>query len=165
MSPAGYSLALLSSKRLRFAGRLLSWGSSGFESIEKYRAGLPAGIVGRSDPFRHALYCGHFNRRKCGRFIPVLTANGVLALHVSNSFLDLVPVVGRAAQALGKVARIVEVQENVREHRGHSLWMLLADRPQTLDRLLPAGTWRPAPAPTWLRVWTDDYSNLFQILK
>jgi spermidine synthase len=94
-----------------------------------------------------------------------LAANGVLALHVSNSFLDLVPVVGRAAQALGKVARIVEVQENVREHRGHSLWMLLADRPQTLDRLLPAGTWRPAPAPTWLRVWTDDYSNLFQILK
>ena len=39
MSPAGYSLALLSSNRLRFAGRLPSWGSSGFESTEKCRAG------------------------------------------------------------------------------------------------------------------------------
>ena len=94
-----------------------------------------------------------------------LAAHGVLALHVSNSFLDLVPVVGRAAQALGKLARVVEVQEDLREHRGHSLWVLLADRPQTLDRLLPEGSWRPAPAPAWLRVWTDDYSNLFQILK
>jgi hypothetical protein len=42
---------------------------------------------------------------------------------------------------------------------------LLADSPQTLDRLLPPGSWSPAPAPAWLRPWTDDYSNLFQILK
>jgi hypothetical protein len=94
-----------------------------------------------------------------------LARNGVLAVHVSNSFLDLVPVVGRAAQALGKPARVVETQENVREHCGHSVWVLLAEHPDTLGRLLPGGTSRPAPAPPWLRVWTDDYSNLFQILK
>ena len=94
-----------------------------------------------------------------------LAPSGVLAVHVSNSFLDLAPVVGRAAQTLGKFARVVEVQEDAREHRGHSLWVLLASHPKTLDRLLPPGTWRPAPAPAWLRVWTDDYSNLFQILK
>ena len=45
MSPAGYSLASLSSKRLRFADRLISWPRSGFESTGKYS--VP---VGSSDP-------------------------------------------------------------------------------------------------------------------
>jgi len=36
MSPAGYSLASLSSKRLRFADRLISWARSGLESTGKY---------------------------------------------------------------------------------------------------------------------------------
>jgi len=94
-----------------------------------------------------------------------LNPHGVLALHLSNSFLDLPPVAGRAAQALGKFARVVEVSQDFRQHRAHSQWVLLADSPQTLDRLLPLGSWSPAPAPAWLRAWTDDYSNLFQILK
>jgi spermidine synthase len=94
-----------------------------------------------------------------------LAPHGVLALHLSNSFLDLPPVAGRAAQALGKSARVVEINEDIRQHRAHSQWVLLADSPQTLDRLLPPGSWSPAPAPAWLRPWTDDYSNLFQILK
>ena len=94
-----------------------------------------------------------------------LNPHGVLALHLSNSFLDLPPVAGRAAQALGKFARVVEVSQDFRQHRAHSQWVLLADSPQTLDRLLPLGSWSPAPAPAWLRPWTDDYSNLFQILK
>jgi hypothetical protein len=94
-----------------------------------------------------------------------LDLQGVLALHLSNSFLDLVPVAGRAARELGKSARVIDVQEDIRQHRAQSVWVLLADRPETLDRLLPPGPWRPAPAPAWLRVWTDDYSNLFRILK
>ena len=93
-----------------------------------------------------------------------LAPEGVLAMHVSNSFLDLAPVVGRAAQALGKTARVVEVQEDLSQHRAHSVWVLLADNPNTLDRLLPEGSWQPAPAPPGLRVWTDDYSNLFKII-
>jgi spermidine synthase len=94
-----------------------------------------------------------------------LAPHGVLALHLSNSFLDLLPVAGRAAQALGKSARVVEINQDFRRHRVHSQWVLVADSPQILDRLLPPGSWRPAPAPAWLHPWTDDYSNLFQILK
>jgi hypothetical protein len=94
-----------------------------------------------------------------------LAPGGVLAVHVSNSFLDLSPVVGRAAEALGKTARVVEVQDDLSDHRAHSVWIFLAGAPATLDRSLTAGAWRPAPAPHTLRVWTDDYSNLFQIVK
>ena len=38
MSPAGYSLASLSSERLRFADRVISWARSGFESTGKCAA-------------------------------------------------------------------------------------------------------------------------------
>ena len=46
MSPAGYSLALLSSTRRRFAGRFPSWSSSCLASIEKCSKGdVSAGRV------------------------------------------------------------------------------------------------------------------------
>jgi spermidine synthase len=94
-----------------------------------------------------------------------LAPGGVVAVHISNSFLDLAPVVGRAAQSLGKAARLVEVQEAPQKYRAHSVWVLLADHAETLRRFLPQGTSRPVPAPKWLRLWTDNYSNLFQIIK
>ncbi|HEV2245053.1 MAG TPA: fused MFS/spermidine synthase, partial [Terriglobia bacterium] len=100
-----------------------------------------------------------------------LEPEGVLAVHVSNSFLDLAPVVGRLAQDLGKSARVAEAQEDAGDHRSHSVWVLVAGDPATLDHLqaaqagLQAAPAWPPPAPRSLRVWTDDYSNLFQILK
>ena len=50
MSPAGYSLALLSSNRLRFADRLPWWGSFRLGSTEKMRACLSLAQRGRSGP-------------------------------------------------------------------------------------------------------------------
>lgn len=94
-----------------------------------------------------------------------LAPGGVLAIHVSNSFLNLAPVVATAAERLGKTARIIEVQEDHQFHQGHSLWAVLAEDPATLDRLLAPGTGRTTPVSAHLRAWTDDYSNLFQIIK
>ncbi len=56
-----------------------------------------------------------------------LAPKGILAVHVSNSFLDLAPVVGRAAQALGKVARVIEVSEDKSQNRAQSVWVLLRE--------------------------------------
>jgi spermidine synthase len=93
-----------------------------------------------------------------------LAPQGLLAIHVSNSFLDLVPVVGGVASDLGKIARVVEVQKDLSDHRAQSVWVMVSTDPATLDRLPAAASWPPAQ-PRGLRVWTDDYSNLFQIIK
>ncbi len=64
-----------------------------------------------------------------------------------------------------KSARVVKVQEDVREYRGHSVWVLLAGRSNTLDRRLGQERGGLRRTPAWLHVWTDEYSNLFQLLK
>src|SRR5271155_1279545 len=62
MSPAGYSLAVLSSNRLRFADRLQWWGSFRLRSTGK-----------TSQPSAEGRRRRRRNRRNCGRFIPALT--------------------------------------------------------------------------------------------
>jgi spermidine synthase len=102
-----------------------------------------------------------------------LKPRGVLAIHVSNRFLDLSRVVEAGARIAG--ARAVKVTNDADEANAvyESTWMLLdrsASPSRTVSALiedkvsLPQGTSlqiedRP------VRAWTDDYSNLIGILK
>jgi SAM-dependent methyltransferase len=102
-----------------------------------------------------------------------LKPQGVLAIHVSNRFLDLPPVVAGAAQAVG--ARAIKVTNAADEANAvyESTWMLL-DRTAMPNRTvsglaqstisLPPGTSSQIQE-TAVRAWTDDYSNLIEILK
>ena len=44
-----------------------------------------------------------------------------------------------------------------------STWVLLAEKPETLAPLQQFGK-EPAAKPEW-RIWSDDYHNLFQVLR
>src|ERR1039458_6884359 len=70
MSPAAYSLAVLSSNRLRFADRLQWWGSFRLRSTGK-----------TSQPSAGGRWCRRQNRQKCGRFIPALTPVSATIFH------------------------------------------------------------------------------------
>jgi len=96
-----------------------------------------------------------------------LKPGGVLALNISNKYLDLAPVVERAAAAFGKVAVLVdyEAEEDDPECFSSS-WALVMDK-ATWERLRPklgedARLIEPRPR---FRPWTDDYSSLFAVLK
>ncbi|HVY91496.1 MAG TPA: hypothetical protein VHA14_02060, partial [Bryobacteraceae bacterium] len=94
-----------------------------------------------------------------------LLPNGVLAVHVSNRYLALAPVVALAAQESGKEARDINYDGNDDEQETSSEWVLVTSRPGFFDR----DTIRPVakkidPIPG-LREWTDDYSNLYKILR
>jgi SAM-dependent methyltransferase len=104
-----------------------------------------------------------------------LKPKGVLAVHVTNRLLDLPPVVEAAARAVG--ARAVKVTNSEDEANAvyESDWMLL-DRAAvpnvTVSGLaesrisLPAGTSSQIEEKDKVvRAWTDDYSNLLEILK
>ncbi|MGO4879829.1 MAG: fused MFS/spermidine synthase [Bryobacteraceae bacterium] len=92
-----------------------------------------------------------------------LRADGVLAVHVSNSHLDLRPVVALAAAALGKTARVVDTGDEDNDVFG-STWVLVASCKSIFEKPL-LRTAVAAPASRQIRMWTDDYSNLFRILK
>jgi SAM-dependent methyltransferase len=90
-----------------------------------------------------------------------LAPGGVLAVHVSNRYLDLPPVVKQLAREVGWDARLVFAPADATS--GGSIWVLVTGRPEFFAHPLLA----PAvPIPDRpLRPWTDDYSNLFQVLR
>ncbi len=101
-----------------------------------------------------------------------LKRGGLLAVHVSNRFLDLPPVVAASARAAGAHSVKITNPEDPSAAIFQSTWMLARrDGPETglltaasLQSLLPEGASAEQVQRT-VPVWTDDYSNLFEILK
>jgi SAM-dependent methyltransferase len=88
---------------------------------------------------------------------------GIIAFHVTNRFLDLVPVVEALARANGLAATLVADAGD--DFSSRSDWVLLSDDPASLARPLIAEAATPiVPRPDW-RLWTDDFNNLVQVLK
>jgi SAM-dependent methyltransferase/MFS family permease len=93
--------------------------------------------------------------------------DGVVAFHVSNRFLQLIPVVARIAKEQGAQAVLVNDDPDDEDEslRSRSDWVLVSRDPAALKREPIATSAQPAEErPEW-RTWTDDYSNLIQILK
>jgi len=90
---------------------------------------------------------------------------GILAVHVSNRNLDLVPVVKHASDFYGKAARLVESEDI--EDRGllESTWILISDNAGVFDANAFAGSAVELEPESSIRPWTDDYSSIYAILK
>jgi SAM-dependent methyltransferase len=90
--------------------------------------------------------------------------DGVIAFHVTNRYLDLVPVVEGIANQLGLHALWID-DPGLEMFGNASSWVLLAKEPARLDdpRLTASAT-EIKPRRDW-RVWTDDFNNLVQVLK
>ncbi len=88
---------------------------------------------------------------------------GVLAVHISNRYLDLGPLVGALARAHGKEALLMarETQAATGEYASH--WVLISSDPVFIRRAKAAGA-SPVEIPQGFRLWTDDYSNLLRLL-
>jgi len=93
-----------------------------------------------------------------------LKPDGVLAVHVSNKYLDLTPVVKLAAMALGKDVRLVDTEDERNDVFG-STWVLVTGNPAFFETPLLRSVVLRVPKSDSVRLWTDDYSNLFRILK
>jgi len=97
-------------------------------------------------------------------YLAHLAPRGVLAIHVSNRYLDLVPVVWQIARHFGLAATVIDTDNDNDNASFHSTWVLLARDAVTLQTSAiaqAAVTKVPPPAP----LWRDDYSNLLQALR
>ncbi len=95
-----------------------------------------------------------------------LKPDGILAVNITNHYLDLKPVMERAASAFGKVALYYGYEPDPNDvFCFASDWMLIMS-PGALaahaELKYGGRIMRPQPA---FRAWTDDYSNLYTILR
>jgi hypothetical protein len=95
-----------------------------------------------------------------------LKTDGVLAVHVSNQYLDLEPVAAGAANWLGKEAVVVNREIDNSQGVYASSWVLLGSHSGFLARsaIEKAGQILPAGGPE-VQLWTDNYSSLWRVLK
>jgi spermidine synthase len=92
--------------------------------------------------------------------------SGVLALHVSNRYFDLAPVIHRLADDIGLTGRYrldPSSPELESQGRWSSQWIALSWTPESLSGLSADLGWTDLP-PAEGRLWTDDYSDLLGAL-
>ena len=90
--------------------------------------------------------------------------DGVIAFHVTNRFLNLIPVVEALAKA-HDVKSLWIADDGEGTLASSSDWVLVTSNPALLDHPRLSESARPiVPRPDW-RLWTDDFNNLVQVLK
>lgn len=92
-----------------------------------------------------------------------LKPGGVLAMHLTNLNLDLPPVVAAAAAALGKDTREIDSPGDPARQVLAARWVLVSDDFRSASPPIAAAP--PARLKPGLRLWTDDYSGLWEVLK
>ena len=94
-----------------------------------------------------------------------LRPDGVLAFHVSNSALNLAPVAGRLAQDAGLAALHIHADTDAASGRSESDWVLAAPASVLAAHPSLTAAGRSPVVPPGFPVWTDEFSNLFGVLK
>jgi hypothetical protein len=98
-----------------------------------------------------------------------LKPGGVLAFQATNRFVDIGPVVSSLAKEHGLTA--VMISDSPHHTEGPDYWLsstdhiLVTANRALLDAEAIRGVATPLTAPPGFRVWTDDYNNLWHILK
>ena len=92
-----------------------------------------------------------------------LKPDGVLAVHITNRFLDLRPVIKTAVDHFGKEVRLVDVEGDQPSGVFRSRWALISGNPEFF-RHPSLKNAQPILDTSNFRPWKDDYSSLFAIL-
>jgi hypothetical protein len=92
-----------------------------------------------------------------------LRDDGVLAVHVSNHYLDLPPIVRGLGAEVGQQVVRIETADDESRALDSSTWMLVTNNAALLEN---AASYIQSPEPGERSlVWTDAFSSLLQVLK
>ena len=95
-----------------------------------------------------------------------LKPDGMIAVHVSNRFLDLEPIVAQAVSDMGWSGMVVDDDGSEANYYTGSTWILVSRSPKIFNQPnFSAASIYPLKTKPGFQAWTDDYSNIFQILK
>lgn len=97
-------------------------------------------------------------------YLKRLNEQGVLAIHISNAYIDLVPVVIEIAKHYK--LNYIFINSKSDSLSDESQWLLLSHNQQFLENdFFNSVKKKINSSSKKINLWTDDYSNLFQILK
>lgn len=88
---------------------------------------------------------------------------GLIAVNISDRYLDMKPVLGNFAAAAGLAASFRDDPADEASRNG-SQWVVLAARAADLGAIAADENWRALAANPSVGLWIDDYSNLLAIL-
>lgn len=108
-------------------------------------------------------------REALALYLSKLRPRGIVLFHVTNQYMDLVPVLARLALD-AKVAAVMpgprlELGLDERLAALPSSWVAISRDASRLTPLIEVDNWVALPAPAPGRVWTDDFSNVLSALK
>ena len=90
---------------------------------------------------------------------------GIIAFHVTNRFLNLIPVVQRLAEAHGLYAAVISDEPEEDTLASRSDWVLLSESESALEvQQIAEAAEQSEPRNDW-RLWSDDFNNIVQVLK
>lgn len=100
-------------------------------------------------------------------YLSKIKDDGILTIHVSNRYLDLEPVLQKAAEELGipSYAKIsfpkkIELTQ-IESYPSH--WVVFSKNPKVTD-YLTSHEWTETKSRDGVMLWTDQYSNIFRVL-
>jgi hypothetical protein len=100
-------------------------------------------------------------------YLSRLNADGVLAFHISNRYLALAPVLAKLAESERLTARDWFDGTGVPVGTGQfpSEWMFIGRRESDLGLIAHDPRWKIVKALPSTPLWTDDFTNIWSILK
>jgi len=101
-------------------------------------------------------------------YLDKLTDDGLLIFNITNRYLDLEPALGALAADAGLVGLVRHdqaLEEGARESgRLASSFAVLARSPADMRWLVHDANWKDIAHEAKIKVWTDQYSNIFRLL-
>ncbi len=101
-------------------------------------------------------------------YLDKLAPGGLIAIHISNRYLDLRPVLGNLAEDLGLWSLYGAhpmTLEQLTEGKSFSNWVVLGRNLADLGSLAEDTRWTPLEAEPGASVWTDDFSDVFSVFR
>jgi spermidine synthase len=97
-------------------------------------------------------------------YLQQLKGDGIIAVHITNTYFDLRPVLQRVAEHF-KLRFAMLHTDGDGSVTTYSDWVLLSRDPTLVDSLPGATGKLGSPLKPKFALWTDDYSNLFSVLR
>ena len=108
-------------------------------------------------------------REALALYLRKLAPGGAIAFHISNRYLSLQPVLAELARdarvpgSVGEDFSLTSAQTTM--YKSTSTWVVVARRAIDIAELTKLPDWKPLPPEADVRVWTDDFSDIFSVFR